>query len=48
MSARHHCRLQDFDSPTLKNKKHWNSFTQHGFFLPPRDVIAELADEVLF
>lgn len=33
--------LQDFDSPWLKNKKHWNSFTT-GFFLDIDKVEVEL------
>lgn len=33
-----HVISQDFDSPCLKNKKHWNSFTTE-YFLESRDVI---------
>ncbi len=33
---------QDFDSPSLKNKKHWNSFTS-AFFLPIAAVEEQLA-----
>lgn len=33
-----HTISQDFDSPCLKNKKHWNSFTT-GFFFDAVDVI---------
>lgn len=33
--------LQDFDSPALKNKKHWNSFAS-AFFLEAEDVEAQL------
>lgn len=33
--------LQDFDSPGLKNKKHWNSFTSD-FFLDASWVLAQL------
>ncbi|XP_024536868.1 transcription factor bHLH140 isoform X2 [Selaginella moellendorffii] len=36
-----HVISQDFNSPGLKNKKHWNSFTT-SFFRDSRDVIAEL------
>ena len=36
-----HVISQDFDSPCLKNKKHWNSFTS-AFFLEADWVIAEL------
>jgi hypothetical protein len=30
----------------MKNKKHWNSFTQPGFFLLVGDVIHQLRDKV--
>ncbi|XP_069486713.1 aprataxin [Ambystoma mexicanum] len=33
-----HVISQDFDSPCLKNKKHWNSFTTE-YFLESQDVI---------
>lgn len=33
-----HVVSQDFDSPSLKNKKHWNSFTT-AFFLPSKLVL---------
>ncbi|XP_053318064.1 aprataxin isoform X2 [Spea bombifrons] len=33
-----HVISQDFDSPCLKNKKHWNSFTTE-YFLDSQDVI---------
>ncbi|KAM9315092.1 aprataxin isoform 2-T2 [Pholidichthys leucotaenia] len=33
-----HVISQDFDSPCLKNKKHWNSFTTE-YFIESRDVI---------
>ncbi|KAK0131788.1 Aprataxin [Merluccius polli] len=33
-----HVISQDFDSPALKNKKHWNSFTTD-YFLESQDVI---------
>ncbi|XP_069093614.1 aprataxin isoform X2 [Pleurodeles waltl] len=33
-----HVISQDFDSPCLKNKKHWNSFTTE-YFLESRDVL---------
>ncbi|MCO5610252.1 hypothetical protein L7F22_064488 [Adiantum nelumboides] len=36
-----HVISQDFDSPSLKNKKHWNSFTTT-FFLDSKAVIEEL------
>uniref|UniRef100_A0A8C1BY44 Aprataxin n=1 Tax=Cyprinus carpio carpio TaxID=630221 RepID=A0A8C1BY44_CYPCA len=36
-----HVISQDFDSPCLKNKKHWNSFTTD-YFVESQDVIAML------
>ncbi|MCJ8750107.1 hypothetical protein PDJAM_G00258780 [Pangasius djambal] len=36
-----HVISQDFDSPCLKNKKHWNSFTTD-YFTESQDVIAML------
>ena len=36
-----HIISRDFDSPCLKTKKHWNSFTSE-FFLPAEDVISRL------
>ncbi|XP_073716717.1 aprataxin isoform X2 [Misgurnus anguillicaudatus] len=36
-----HVISQDFDSPCLKNKKHWNSFTTE-YFIESQDVIAML------
>ncbi|CAM0872711.1 unnamed protein product [Alopecurus aequalis] len=36
-----HVISQDFNSPSLKNKKHWNSFTT-AFFLDSVDVIDEV------
>ncbi|XP_069024312.1 aprataxin [Embiotoca jacksoni] len=36
-----HVISQDFDSPCLKNKKHWNSFTTD-YFIESRDVIQML------
>lgn len=33
-----HVISQDFDSPCLKNKKHWNSFTTD-YFIDSQDVI---------
>jgi aprataxin len=36
-----HVISSDYDSPCLKTKRHWNSFTS-GFFLPLDDVIAAL------
>jgi aprataxin len=38
-----HVISQDFDSPSLKNKKHWNSFTTD-FFRDSVDVIAEIEE----
>jgi len=34
--------LQEFDSPQLKNKKHWNSFTHPNFFLDADWVLGQL------
>lgn len=39
-----HVISQDFESPSLKNKKHWNSFTS-GFFRDSQDVLAEVEEE---
>lgn len=39
-----HIISQDFDSPYLKHKKHWNSFTS-AFFMDAVDVIAELKEK---
>ncbi|KAK5926736.1 hypothetical protein CgunFtcFv8_022283 [Champsocephalus gunnari] len=36
-----HVISQDFDSPSLKNKKHWNSFTTD-YFMDSQDVIQML------
>ncbi|XP_035272531.1 aprataxin [Anguilla anguilla] len=36
-----HVISQDFDSPCLKNKKHWNSFTTD-YFIDSQDVVAML------
>nr|XP_057945188.1 aprataxin isoform X2 [Doryrhamphus excisus] len=36
-----HVISQDFDSPCLKNKKHWNSFTTE-YFIDSQDVISML------
>lgn len=36
-----HVISQDFDSPCLKNKKHWNSFTTD-YFVDSEDVVAML------
>ncbi len=36
-----HVLSRDMDSPALKNKKHWNSFTT-GFFLPAQQVLQQL------
>lgn len=38
-----HVISQDFDSPCLKNKKHWNSFTSN-FFLDAEAVISMLRE----
>ena len=38
-----HVVSQDLDSPCLKNKKHWNSFTTR-FFLDAEEVIAMLRE----
>ena len=35
---------QDFDSPALKNKKHWNSFTT-SFFIDTSQVESALREE---
>jgi len=48
MSQLHlHVISQDFDSPCMKTKKHWNSFTT-GFFLNPEQVIDKLKTKGLF
>ena len=39
-----HAISQDFDSPCLKNKKHWNSFTTE-FFIYAVDVIEMLGSD---
>lgn len=39
-----HVISQDFDSPCLKNKKHWNSFTTD-YFVDTQDVIAMLEQD---
>ncbi|XP_017553051.2 aprataxin isoform X2 [Pygocentrus nattereri] len=36
-----HVISQDFDSPCLKNKKHWNSFTTD-YFIDSQEIIAKL------
>ncbi len=36
-----HVISQDLDSPGLKNKKHWNSFTTD-FFRDSQDILAEV------
>jgi aprataxin len=38
-----HVISQDFDSPCIKNKKHWNSFTTT-FFVPVEEVTIALAN----
>lgn len=38
-----HVISQDFDSPALKNKKHWNSFTTE-YFMDSQDVIQMLEE----
>mmetsp|Transcript_33770 Transcript_33770/g.41585 ORF Transcript_33770/g.41585 Transcript_33770/m.41585 type:complete len:338 (+) Transcript_33770:186-1199(+) len=40
-----HIISQDFDSLCLKNKKHWNSFTQTGFFMSPQIIENHLEKE---
>ncbi|KAK7929230.1 hypothetical protein WMY93_005625 [Mugilogobius chulae] len=39
-----HVISQDFDSPCLKNKKHWNSFTTD-YFIESRDVLHMLESD---
>uniref|UniRef100_A0A8D0GY11 Aprataxin n=1 Tax=Sphenodon punctatus TaxID=8508 RepID=A0A8D0GY11_SPHPU len=39
-----HVISQDFDSPCLKNKKHWNSFTTE-YFLDSKDVIEMIKEK---
>ncbi|TRY77714.1 hypothetical protein DNTS_029095, partial [Danionella cerebrum] len=39
-----HVISQDFDSPCLKNKKHWNSFTTD-YFIESQDLIAMLEQD---
>ncbi|XP_066267242.1 aprataxin-like [Branchiostoma lanceolatum] len=39
-----HVISQDFDSPCLKHKKHWNSFTTD-YFMDSEDVVEELEKE---
>uniref|UniRef100_A0ACD5XKH9 Uncharacterized protein n=1 Tax=Avena sativa TaxID=4498 RepID=A0ACD5XKH9_AVESA len=39
-----HVISQDFNSPSLKNKKHWNSFTS-AFFLDSVDVMEEVEQQ---
>ncbi|XP_033760025.1 aprataxin-like [Pecten maximus] len=39
-----HVISQDFDSPCLKNKKHWNSFTTE-YFYDSKDIIKMLKNE---
>lgn len=39
-----HVISRDFDSPCLKTKKHWNSFTSE-FFLPAEEVLRRLQTE---
>ena len=39
-----HVISQDFDSPNLKNKKHWNSFTT-GFFRDSQDILSEVEEK---
>ncbi|KAL5004533.1 hypothetical protein ScPMuIL_017989 [Solemya velum] len=44
MSLLHmHVISQDFDSPCLKNKKHWNSFTTE-YFVDSSDIIKQLQE----
>ncbi len=45
MSQLHlHVISQDLDSPALKTKKHWNSFTT-AYFLPSSTVLQQLRRE---
>ena len=39
-----HVISTDFDSPCLKNKRHWNSFTSE-FFVPVGDVVSMLKED---
>ncbi|XP_071798361.1 aprataxin-like [Asterias amurensis] len=39
-----HAISQDFDSPSLKTKKHWNSFTS-AYFVDSKEVIDQLEKE---
>ncbi|XP_064615441.1 aprataxin-like [Liolophura sinensis] len=39
-----HVISQDFDSPSLKNKKHWNSFTTE-YFVDSKDIIKRLKED---
>jgi hypothetical protein len=38
-----HVISQDFDSPSLKNKKHWNSFTT-AYFIDMDDVLQQVGE----
>ena len=42
-----HVISQDFDSPCLKNKKHWNSFNTD-YFVPWDKVVAQLEADGTF
>ncbi|XP_066935550.1 aprataxin-like [Clytia hemisphaerica] len=39
-----HVISTDFDSPSLKNKRHWNSFTTD-FFRPANSILSELSEK---
>ena len=39
-----HVISTDFDSPSLKNKRHWNSFTTE-FFRPAKSILNELSEK---
>mmetsp|Transcript_9250 Transcript_9250/g.20102 ORF Transcript_9250/g.20102 Transcript_9250/m.20102 type:complete len:648 (-) Transcript_9250:124-2067(-) len=40
-----HIISKDFDSPSLKNKKHWNSFTNEYYFVGLSQVLESLRDK---
>ncbi|CAH1799026.1 unnamed protein product, partial [Owenia fusiformis] len=42
-----HVISQDFNSPCLKNKKHWNTFTTE-YFIDSKDVIKEVKEKGCF
>ncbi len=49
LPSMHHLHLHvisfDHDSPCLKTKKHWNSFTHEDFFVPPSQWLRDLTHE---